>query len=349
MISSGCSEKPGTGNQEAPPFEEIRKIDIHSHIFEDIPSLVQMLQQNNVQIVNICNRGLDGHLEEMHEIAHELYDKYPDLFPYASTFGLENVNEPGFSEEVIQWLDQTYEAGAVMTKIWKEIGMEVKDTSGDFLMPDDPVFGPIYAHLENREIPLLAHIADPIDAWRPLDPESVHYGYYSQNPEWHVYESPDFPSHEELIESRDNILRNHPDLIVIGAHLGSLEHDVEEVARRFDEYPNFYVDVSARTRDLTRQPREKVREFFLNYHDRILYGVDVTWRPYRTGPRTEDEKAAFTDRFEERLRLDYAFYAGTDSLEYAGRKVRGLGLPRDVLENFYSGNARRLLPDLGEI
>jgi len=41
---------------------------------------------------------------------------------------------------------------------------------------------------------------------------------------------------------------------VIGAHLGSPDHDVDEIAWRLDRYPSFSVDTSARTADLARQP-----------------------------------------------------------------------------------------------
>ena len=64
--------------------------------------------------------------------------------------------------------------------------------------------------------PLLAHLAEPIAAWLPLDPESVHYRYYSNNPEWHVYGREGFPSHETILAARDRILEKHPRLTVIG-------------------------------------------------------------------------------------------------------------------------------------
>ena len=54
------------------------------------------------------------------------------------------------------------------------------------------------------------------------------------------------------MDARDHILAKHPNLVVIGAHIGSLEYNVDEVAKRLDKYPNFHVEVSARTRDLTR-------------------------------------------------------------------------------------------------
>src|SRR5690606_2115542 len=109
---------------------------------------------------------------------------------------------------------------------------------------------------------------------------------------------------------------------------------------------NFYVEVAARTRDLTRQPTEKVRDFFARYPDRILYGLDAELRPFRTGPITDEERVDFTDRIEARYRADFDFYASTDSVTYSGRRVQGLGLPRETLERFYSGNAIRIIPGL---
>ena len=115
------------------------------------------------------------------------------------------------------------------------------------------------------------------------------------------------------MDARDHILAKHPTLVVIGAHIGSLEYDVDEVAKRLDTYPNFNVEVSARTRDLTRQPSNKVRAFFLKYQDRILYGTDQSWRPYRTPEvtPTDAERAKFSAGLEAQYRRDWAYYAGT--------------------------------------
>ena len=104
-----------------------------------------------------------------------------------------------------------------MTKIWKEIGLELKKPDGSFLMPDDPLFDPIYAHLARRRKPLLAHLAEPREAWLPLDPKGLHHGYYSRNPEWHLYGKPEYPSHEALMTARDHIAEKHPGLVLIGA------------------------------------------------------------------------------------------------------------------------------------
>jgi predicted TIM-barrel fold metal-dependent hydrolase len=298
--------------------------------------------------VNICVHGnRPEELRPLEAHAEHLYEKYRPSFFFASTFDLSRRDAPDYAQQVIAWMDQTIDAGAVMVKLWKEVGMEITTPTGEYVMPDDPVFDPIYSHLAARRVPLLVHVADPLDAWRPLDPASVHYQYYSKNPEWHLYGRDDFPSHSQIIEARDRVLEKHPDLIVVGAHLGSMEHDVDEVAKRFDRYPNFYVDVSARKSDLARQPSEKVRDFFIRYQDRILYGVDLSPCQFpQPGPIPDEKRDDFIKSVERTYWSDYEYFAGAGTVKFGDRDVECLALPRVVLEKFYHGNAQRLMPAL---
>ena len=45
---------------------------------------------------------------------------------------------------------------------------------------------------------------------------------------------------------------------------------------------------------------------------------------------------------ELRYRADFDYYAGQGMVTYNNRQVEALNLPREVLEKFYSGNARRI-------
>ena len=333
-----------TAPESTPAYHAIHKVDVHAHIFENIPQLAEMLRSNNVSIINVCNRGRDGHLETMHRIATDMFQSHRDLYPFASCFDLTQIEDPQYTNQVISWLDRTFRDGAVMTKIWKEVGIELRRKDGSFVLPDDPIFDPIYSFLAARRKPLLAHLADPIDGWLPLDPNSPHYGYFRNNPQFHLYNKPGHPSHGEIIAARDHILAKHPRLIVIGAHLGSLEHDLDQLAQRLDLYPNFHVECAARTRDLTRLPPEKVRAFFTKYQDRILYGVDMTWKPFlRNNPPTDQQRASFVRSLEARYRADYAFYSGSGPVQYDGSTVEALGLPAKILHKFFHQNATRLL------
>lgn len=330
-------------DEAAPPYETILKIDSHSHVFEDVAEFHALFRRINVRTINVCNNGTDGKLEPMHAIALDLYHKHPDLYPFESTFDLLERDRPGYTQKVIAFLDRTFDQGAIGVKIWKEIGIDIKTPDGKFILPDDPRFDPIYAHIAKRGRVLHAHLAEPIDAWRPLDKDSAHYNYYSSNPQWHLYGKPEYPSHEAIIAARDRIMEKHPTLTVLGAHLGSLEHDLEGIAARFDKYPNFFIECSARTRNLTRHPSEKVRAFMIKYQDRILYGVDAGWKPLtRTTPPTDAQRKGHANRLEIQYKADYDYYAGSGEVTYNGRRVQALALPRSVLEKFYNGNAKRI-------
>jgi predicted TIM-barrel fold metal-dependent hydrolase len=335
----------GSTATSPPGFEQLRKIDVHSHIYEDLPIVNAMLRRINLRVINVSAPGTDGHLDFMHRFNAALVKRHPDIFSFASTFDLTTRNEPAYGARIAKALDATFAQGAVMVKIWKEVGIALKRPDGSFLLPDDPVLDPVYVHLASRRKPLLAHLAEPREAWLPLDPKGVHYGYYSRNPQWHMYGKPEFPSHARLMDARDHILAKHPDLVVIGAHIGSMENDVDEAAKRLDRYPNFHVEVSARTRDLTRQPTSRVRAFFLKYQDRILYGVDRSWRPYRT-PDVKPSDAArekFAADLEAQYRRDWDYYVGAGAIAYDADTVEALGLPKDVLEKFYWKNAERII------
>jgi predicted TIM-barrel fold metal-dependent hydrolase len=329
----------------APGFEQLRKVDVHSHIYEDLPAVNAMLRRIDLRVINVSVPATDGHLAFMHRFNAEQVKRHPALFSWASTFDVAARNEPDYGARVARALDETFAQGAVMVKIWKEVGLELKRPDGSFVLPDDAVFDPVYAHLASRKKPLLAHLAEPREAWLPLDPKGVHFSYYSRNPKWHLYGRPEFPSHERLMEARDHILAKHPTLTVIGAHVGSLEWDVDEVAKRLDRYPNFHVEVSARTRDLTRQPPAKVRAFFVKYQDRILYGVDRSWMPHRTPDvtPTDAQRQQFASDLEAQYRRDWDYYAGTGSITYGTETVQALELPKAVLEKFYWRNAERLV------
>ncbi|MFM9955521.1 MAG: hypothetical protein ACKVVO_15810, partial [Opitutaceae bacterium] len=68
-----------------PAYEKILKIDVHSHIFEDVPAIHALFARINVRTINVCVPGGDGHLALMDRVAFELYGKHPQLYPVTTT------------------------------------------------------------------------------------------------------------------------------------------------------------------------------------------------------------------------------------------------------------------------
>ena len=336
---SGSAQTPGK-----PSFESFPKLDVHAHIFADVPGLATALQAMNMEVVNICVRGNDlERLRRQEATAEQLFDKYGTTFRFASTFDLTKRFEPGWHESVNAWLSNSYARGAVMTKIWKEVGMEFKTPDGGWLMPDDPIFDPVYDFIEKSNKPLIAHLAEPLAAWLPLDPKSPHYSYYSKNPEWHFYNQPGVPQHDAILAARDHVLEKHPGLTVIGAHLGSLEHDVDVLAARLDKYPNFYVDTAARIADLTLQPKAKIYRFLVKYQDRVLYGTDSSGPPAVQSNAPPAAAAGFIKGLESNYHQDWLYFSGDGRATYKGRQVECLNLPPEVLKKIYRTNAERII------
>ena len=321
-------------------------IDAHIHYGDDDSQLLQLLAAFDLQLLNICVAQDDhGAWREQADRYQQLAARYPTRFAWCTSMDLPRFADADYHAQVIAALDADFAAGAVACKIWKNIGMEVRKPDGSFLMVDDPYFDPFFEHMVAHDYPLLTHIAEPLECWQPLKPGSPHYGYYSRNPEWHMYDRPEFPSHEALMAARDNVLAKHPRLQMIGAHLASLEYDVDVVAARLDHYPNLAVDISARLSDLAIQDSAKVRAFFLAYQDRILFGTDVVMRD---APSTLPEAAR--DAAINALRQTYdthlAYLEGASPTTVRTYATQGLGLPAPVLDKIYTENARQWYPRL---
>ena len=208
-------------------------------------------------------------------------------------------------------------------------------------------------HLEERGIPLIAHQAEPKNCWLPLEDMTTENdrSYFREHPEYYMYLHPEQPKYEDLIAARDRFVARHPKLNFIGAHLGSLEWSVDELARFLDKYPNTTVDLAARMSQVQYQSNAdyaKVRGFFIKYQERILYGTDLTEEPpnpaerAQNPPMTTGQFAAEADAF---WRADWKYLATPDRQHIDAIKAdaQGLALPKSVIDKIYFANARRVL------
>jgi predicted TIM-barrel fold metal-dependent hydrolase len=321
-------------------FAALDPIDTHTHVFKNDPAFPTMLSRLRLHVLDICvftdKEPAFSHLQDEIDSALAVTRAAHGYVSWCTTFDPFQFRSPKFPAETIQQLDRDFNDGAVAVKIWKNIGMELKTPDGKFVMPDDPVFMPIYRAIAARNKTLIAHLAEPDSCWQPLDPANPDYDYYKAHPEWYMYGKSDHPSKAKILEARDHLLAQNPELRVVGAHLGSMELDLDGLAQRFDRYPNFAVDTAARVVYLALQPRDKVRAFLMNYQDRVLYGTDLGYRPKGDSDNLKDWESTY-------LR-DWKFFATNETVEFDGRKFQGLQLPDGVLRKLYHDNAVHWIP-----
>jgi predicted TIM-barrel fold metal-dependent hydrolase len=339
----GASALPPRGRAQDVPFD---RIDTHAHIYHDIPALIANMQKQNWRALSICVwQQYDEHaqpgefqtIDQLLAAAAKVHRESQGRISWAATFDAHRFEERDFTERTITSLNRCFRDGALAVKIWKTIGMKIRGKAGNFLMPDDPTLIPIYQAIQKQDRTLIAHLAEPNGAWMPVDaPENTYAGYYRNNPQWHS--QPGDPPKEAILAARDRVLARFPKLRAIGCHLGSNEEDFRALGKRLDTYPNFSVDMAARTRHFFDKDSQTAREFLEKYQDRIVYGSD-----YTMGNATDDEVAAAVLAQGDR---EWSLFAGTQNVRQRNREVQGLGLPERLLRKLFHDNAVRLLPGI---
>ena len=331
------------------------KIDAHAHIGAVSPghlrAFVAFLEQYNLRWLNICVGGMDwARLSRQIGSAQALHAAQPDRIAWATSFTVTNWGEADWAKAANATIDDGFAGGAVAVKIWKDVGMVLKDPDGRYVMADDPRLDPVFSALAKNGRTLVAHLGEPRNCWLPVDQMTVDGDrrYFAANPQYHGLLHPEIPNYEAQVAARDRMLERHPALRVVGCHLGSLEYDVDELAKRLDKYPNFAVDLSARIVHLQIQPRDKVRAFLVKYQDRLLYGTDAQFGR-GSGAEGADPTKALA-RLAATYESDAKWFATDQELALenvrAGFKSRGVALPGPVLRKLYYENARKWYPGI---
>jgi predicted TIM-barrel fold metal-dependent hydrolase len=348
LASSNVSaaQPPSSSDEQAlKSLSALQPIDVHVHVFKTDSAFQAMLEKHNLTLINIL--VMDDTLSYRKELQPQIDDAWKLVrsskghVAMCTTFDAYKFNDPTFPKGAIQQIERDFKDGAIAVKIWKNIGMEIKDSKGKYIMPDDPKFASIYATIQKHGKTLISHVAEPNVAWGPADESDPSWPYYKEHPQWLVGDKEGFPAKNTILEARDHILQKNPKLRMVGVHLGSMEKDLDGIASRFDHYPNFAVDTAARMEYLMLTPPEKVRAFLIKYQDRVLYGTDLDM--------TADAKVDETVKsWQEIYARDWRYFATDETFNLGGKKIQGLKLPEPVLRKIYRANALHWIPGVGQ-
>ena len=192
---------------------------------------------------------------------------------------------------------------------------------------DDPRYAEFFAALEKADVLMASlHIADP-------------NGPFGDRSDW-LKDPVDF---WEQIRAFENVVATYPDLTIIAAHgvwLVCQDAQIDYLRYLLKTYPNLYFDVSATFQYMPLVNRENLRDLYIEYQDRILFGTD--------GGRINDNGVnSMTDRYAK----SFAILETGEIIDgdfFGDKPIQGLNLPREVLEKIYYRNALKLYPGLKE-
>ena len=193
---------------------------------------------------------------------------------------------------------------------------------------DDPAFENLFSALERERVLMTClHIADP-------------NGPFGDRQVWMA----DPVVFWTQIRAFENVVAKYPNLPIVAAHCAWLfcqDAQVDYLRYMLSTYPNLYIELSATFSYLYLLNPENLRDFFIEYQDRVLYGSDFSRPTEKTN--LESMARQYAVHFSI-LESDHEVVTGYRN----SPTVRGLNLPKEVLEKIYYKNALKIYPGLKE-
>ena len=253
-------------------------IDTHTHVIPKYVDLAVQAMDRAGIARSVTLEWHDGFGDTLKRHL-EIFNAYGDRFIVFGNVDWRRINEKGFADAAARQMAEDVAAGMRGLKIYKALGLDYRHENGEFWRIDDPALDAIWAQAGELGIPVLIHTADPKSFWQPVNSRNfwngVLYGEYA----WWSYYRKGFPSPEELLSERNEVIARHPNTKFICPHMGSKDECLDSAAEDLDAFPNLYYDISARIPELgfSQQRTAHSREFILTYQDRLLFGTDCIY------------------------------------------------------------------------
>ena len=198
------------------------------------------------------------------------------------------------------------------------------------LFVDSPVYDKFYSYMEEGAYPIIMHIANPEENW---DIESV--PEYARQAGRFYDES--YPTKAALTASVLNVMKKHPRLKLLLAHMGFFSYDINE-ALEFMSYPNTMLDVTPGGEQLINMKAhwDVWLPFFEKYQDRILYGTD-----FYAFPKDDNFEIAFN----RRPSFVHQFFETDTEHDYLGERFCGVKIDKSIRDRIYRENFSALFKE----
>jgi hypothetical protein len=195
---------------------------------------------------------------------------------------------------------------------------------------DSPVYDKFYSYMEECGYPIVMHIANPEENW---DIDKV--PEYARSVGRFYDET--YPTKDALTASVLNVMKKHPRLKLLLAHMGFFSYNINE-ALEFMSYPNTMLDVTPGGEQLINMKAswDVWLPFFEKYQNRIFYGTD-----FYAFPKSDNWEVAFSLR----PTFVHRFFETDTEHEYLGEHFTGVKIDKSIRDKIYRDNFTALLKE----
>ena len=254
------------------PRAKYPAIDVHSHHRNSSPErLDQIVSEMDELNLGVLVNLSGGSGERLKQTAETMKGRYPDRFAVFANLDFSDIDDANWGERSAAQLVADVRNGAQGLKFFKNFGMNVKYRDGGRVQVDDPKLDPVFEVCAREGLPVLIHVAEPAMFFEPFDKYNERWLELKLRPR---RKRPPEPSFETLVAERDRLVKRHPKVNFILAHMGWHGNDLERLGKLMDDNTNLYVDIAAVIYELGRVPFSG-REFMVEHADRVLFGKDT--------------------------------------------------------------------------
>ena len=191
-------------------------------------------------------------------------------------------------------------------------------------------FEKAFAFLEENNIPILMHVADPRKSWdksKCTPWELEHNRFYDDT----------MFSFDECIDDIMVLMKKFPKLNLCLAHGGFLWEDTEKpIFEKFlGDYENTSVDLAGGPGMYFAQDSDFFIPFITKYQDKFIYGSDT----YNSAPY-DYANWEYDIQYRPRCARN-SFMGDQKNYDYAGNKYDGMNLPKSVCRKVFWENANK--------
>ena len=293
--------------------------DAHTHIGfgneGDFKPLYQVADRLHYDKLNILSCQCEGDLSQNLQVALCKLNHPSTTYGFA---GLDYISGRDFLSQVQNIFDMGFD-GIKMLEGKPATRKKLK------LPLDDAAYDPFYSFLEEKQFPILLHVADPDTFW-----DKARIPGWATERGWHYDES--YVPYSQYYTEVENLLARHPRLHAIFAHFFFLSGDPARVQTFLDNHPNVSIDITAGIEMYENFSKDPVfwHDFFVRNANRIIFGTDST-----DAPPPENSEAMLIDQHNE---MEIRFLQTDQAFSYYDMELHGLGLPENVREKILYQN-----------
>ena len=148
-------------------------VDVHSHQWrmsmQDLSHLVEEMDSLNMKVlINLSGSGaaafsgnqslMDLNLQKSIE---NVKNNFPNRFGVFVNLVYDNIDDSDFSKNIVESLENAVELGAIGLKVYKELGLNTKDSKGERIKVDDKRLSIVWETCAKLKIPVLIHSGEP--------------------------------------------------------------------------------------------------------------------------------------------------------------------------------------------